>query len=165
MSPNCARDEPAEPNSCQRHTRRARAPARANRLIVRDFQRERQSSRSREDDRGWPCKTSIPSSNPGGASKFPVSNSTACAQQYKPAARNWTTVDGRVVASRELLCEKRFAVRELEEGLGFQNLLPQPTTHGFAFAFWRSCLRRLQAGAGSHPDDQPVRPQGRSTWE
>jgi hypothetical protein len=40
---------------------------------------------------------------------------------------NWTTVDyksytAHVVASRKLLCAKRFAVRELEEGGGFENL-------------------------------------------
>jgi hypothetical protein len=38
------------------------------------------------------------------------------------------------------------------------------TRRSHTIGLWGSCLRRLQAGAGSHPDDQPVHPQGRPTW-
>jgi hypothetical protein len=36
-------------------------------------------------DRGWPCKTSIPGSNPGGASKI-----SQAFQRFRPSCNPWT---------------------------------------------------------------------------
>jgi hypothetical protein len=47
----------------------------------------------RESRSGPVCKTPIPGSNPGGASKFRVQIRRNVLQQYNPVPRNWTTVD------------------------------------------------------------------------
>jgi hypothetical protein len=83
---NCAREEPATPNFSRRHTQRARADDRRIRLRDSQFRRNRANRRSHEKNRGWLCKTSIPGSNPGGASKFGARGS-ALRADFPPAPR------------------------------------------------------------------------------
>ncbi len=70
LCPKCARGDPTTANSSQCHTRRGRTVDRRNRFSRRDLHRERPAAAIARNHRGWPCKTSIPGSNPGGASKI-----------------------------------------------------------------------------------------------
>src|SRR5215203_1752533 len=68
LCPNCARGDPTTANCSQCHTPRGRTVDQRNRFSKWELRRESRRCREQENNRGWPCKTSIPGSNPGGAS-------------------------------------------------------------------------------------------------
>jgi hypothetical protein len=83
----------------------------------------RRESRTNQQHRrpGPVCKTSIPGSNPGGASKIHRKSASFVHTQHNRAARFWTTVDyksrcGFLGASRKRLRLERLAPREGGEG-------------------------------------------------
>jgi hypothetical protein len=75
----CARGEPILANFNQRHTRCAPCADSRTAMTACHFRPDSRSRGSYENDRGWLCKTSIPGSNPGGASNlfFTLSNTSS----------------------------------------------------------------------------------------
>jgi hypothetical protein len=64
-----------------------------------------ESRTNQQDGRPGPvCKTSIPGSNPGGASKIPRKIAWFVPQQRKRMRSNWTTVDYRSTVHRRSQC-------------------------------------------------------------
>jgi hypothetical protein len=67
---NCARGDPRRSNLDQRHAFSFDPQNGSIFLAVSDFGGNSPSAASVRKNRGWLCKTSIPGSNPGGASNF-----------------------------------------------------------------------------------------------
>jgi hypothetical protein len=63
-------------------------------LRIEEHQRPESKTNQQDREPREICKTSIPGSNPGGASTFPVQIRRNVIQQHKPAPRN-TTVDDK----------------------------------------------------------------------
>ena len=82
------------------------------------------------------CKTSIPGSNPGGASNFPQQNRSFASCTRKRTPRNWTTVDYKTSDPHSSRCRKplvqsRMRVRGVEKEGGSRDLhLPPRAVRG-----------------------------------
>jgi hypothetical protein len=73
------------------------------------------------------CKTSIPGSNPGGASIFPAQNRSSTSWKSQRVLSNWTTVDYKPAVRGAAAARKRFVrsglvIRGIDEGGGSEDL-------------------------------------------